>query len=138
MLLLAGCGSDGANSGGGKASEAQGAPALKVTAAEVSKAFQKNEAKAKLTYDGHTLEVTGKVKDIDLDIGDSPVIKLRGFGESMGMGLTQEGKLSDVDVHGLSKEDAAKIDKGQSLTFICGGVDEVMGSPQLSDCKVKV
>ena len=136
LMMLAGCDGGSAGNGAGGSSEQKG-PALKVTASEISKAFQKNEAKAKLTYDGHTLEITGKVKDIDLNIGDSPVISLRGAGDSFGMGVNQDGKITDVSINGLTKEDAAKIDKGQTLTFICESADEAMGGPQLTDCKVK-
>lgn len=138
LLLVAGCGGGNGNSGAAATPEGEKGPPLKVSAAEISKAFQKNEAKAKLTYDGHVLEITGKVKDIDLDIGDSPVIRLRGSGDTMGMGINQDGKITDVAINGLTKEDAAKIDKGQTLTFTCGSADEAMGGPQLSDCKVKV
>lgn len=128
--------------GGGKtgtaaSEQASSTPPIVISAADLSGAFQQNEAKAKLTYDGHPLEVSGKVKAIDLNIGDEPVIHLRGSGDAYGMGVNNDGKMTDVDVGGLSKETAATIDKGQTLTVICTGVDEVMGSPQLSDCNVK-
>jgi hypothetical protein len=108
-----------------------------VSARELSAAFQANEARAKLTYDGHPVEVTGTIKDIDLNIVDSPVIHLRGSGDVADMGVNEHGKMTDVDVAGLSKEQAAKLDKGSKLTVICQSVDEVMGSPQLADCVVK-
>ena len=106
------------------------------SAADISKAFQQNEAKAKLTYDGKPLRVTGVVNDIDLTIGDSPVIKLRGWGEQYGMGVNEDGKLTDVMLSGITNEVAATIDKGKSMSFDCEGVSEVMGSAQISDCNL--
>jgi hypothetical protein len=53
-----------------------------------------------------------------------------------GMGINSAGKMTDVSANGLSKEDAAAINKGQKLTVVCSGVDEVLGAPQLSDCTV--
>lgn len=112
-------------------------PPVDVTAADLSKAFQTNEAKAKLDYDGKTLNVSGAVKEIDLNIADNPVIKLRGSGDAYGMGLNSDGKITDVSANGLTKEDAAKINKGQKVTLTCGSVDEVMGGPQLQNCSLK-
>jgi len=109
---------------------------LTVTAAELSTAFQENEAKAKLAYDGKTLRVSGVVKDITLDFADDPVIALAGAGEQYHAGISKDGKLTDVAINGLGKEVAAEITKGSSMTFDCASVDEMMGSPQLGGCKV--
>lgn len=108
--------------------------AMEVSAKELSAAFQQNEAKAKLAFDDKTLKVSGKVKDIDLDFADEPVIRLAGAGDVQGMGISQGGKMTDVSVHGLSKDFAAQINKGDSLTVVCKKVDEVLGGPQLNDC----
>lgn len=131
-VLLAGC--DGASTG---TPPKPSAPPVEVSAAEISKAFQANEAKAKITYEGKTLIVTGMVKDIDLSLGDAPVIRLRGSGEVYGAGINSEGKMTDVDIHGPTKEQAAEFVKGKPLTFSCTGIDEVMGSAQLNDCTVQ-
>jgi hypothetical protein len=80
------------------------------------------------------LKVSGTVKDIDLDFADNPVIRLKGSGDTAGMGINNAGKITDVSVNGLSKEDAAAVNKGQKLVVTCGDVNEVMGSAQLSDC----
>lgn len=130
-MLLSACDAKPGPAGG--AAEASVAP-VEVTAAELSKAFQENEAKAKLAYDGKTLRVSGTVKDISLDIMDNPQIKLKGSGDVQGMGISQGGKMTDVTVGGLSKEDAAKIEKGQKFSATCQKVDEVMGGPVLTDC----
>ena len=112
-------------------------PPLAVTAATLSKAFQENEAKAKQDYDGKSLEVSGVVKDISLDFADAPVIKLKGSGDQYGMGVNSEGKMTDVDITGLSNEDSAKIKKGTKLTFTCSSIGEIMGSANLAGCSVK-
>lgn len=128
----------GCDAASGSADSKPAGPPITVTAAEISKAFQENEAKAKLAYDGKVLDVTGVVKDIDLSIGDTPVIHLKGAGDKLNMGVNDAGKLTDVDIGGLSTEAAAKINKGEKLTFTCsGGVEEALGSASLNDCVVK-
>jgi hypothetical protein len=120
----------------GSSSSKSDQPAVAVSAADLSKAFQTNEAKAKLEYDGKTLNVSGTVKDIELDFADNPVLKLKGSGDSYGMGVNNAGKMTDVAVNGLSKEAAASINKGQKIAVTCGGVNEVLGSAQLNDCSL--
>lgn len=111
-------------------------PPVDVTAAEISKLYQENEAKAQIAYEGKVLKVTGVVKDIDLSIGDAPIIRLKGSGDAYGMGVNSDGKMTDVNLSGLTKEDAAAIDKGKKMTFVCQSIQEVMGGAQLADCKV--
>lgn len=141
VLILAACDVKPGDAGGAS-SAAEGASAaaadgpLEVTAAELSEAFQGNEAKAKLAYDGKPLKVTGVVKDITLDFMDSPQIKLRGSGEVQGMGISKGGKMTDVTIGGLSKEQAATIEKGQKFTAVCQKVDEVLGGPVLTGCEI--
>lgn len=73
---------------GPSASEAAGpaanVPPVEVSAADLSRAFQENEAKAMLAYEGKPLLVSGVVKDIDLSLGDAPVIRLKGAGDQYG------------------------------------------------------
>jgi hypothetical protein len=108
--------------------------AVEVSAKQLSAAFQENEVKAKMGYDGKALKVTGVVKDITLDFADDPVVQLAGANDTHDMGISQKGKVTNVAINGLSKEQAAKIDKGSSITVICQSVDEVMGGAQLKDC----
>lgn len=111
--------------------------ALIVTAAEISKTFQENEAKAQLAYGDKILEVTGLVKDITLDFSDNPVINLKGSGDQFDTGFTNDGKLTDVTINGLPNDVAANINKGETHTFICSSIAEALGSAGLSDCKLK-
>ncbi|WP_068084131.1 hypothetical protein [Novosphingobium rosa] len=135
FLLLAGCdGANGADLGAGRSADTRG---LKVSAAEMSKAFLVNTTRAKAAYGGHKLEVSGEIKGIDFGLTHRPVIKLRGFGDTMDLGVTEDGKVSDVSINGLSDDEAAKLSKGQALTFLCRGADEVASGAQLSDCRIK-
>lgn len=130
----------GGGEGGGKdaspAAQQAPAPAVEVSAAQLSQSFQENEAKAKLDFGEKSLKVSGKVKAIDLDFADNPVIRLAGSGDVQGMGVSEGGKVTDVAVNGLSKEVAAQINRGDALVVVCGKVDEVLGGPQLGDCSV--
>lgn len=112
-------------------------PPVAVTAVEISKVFQENEAKAQLQFGNKTLEVSGTVKEINLDMMDAPVVKLKGSGDEYGMGINQEGKMTDVDINGLANTAAANINKGQKLTFTCTSITEAMGGAGLSGCTLK-
>ena len=67
------------------------------------------------------------------------MIKLAGTGDVQGMGINSSGKMTDVNIAGLSKEEAANIQKGNAMTFLCkGSVDEVLGGAHVADCSVDV
>jgi hypothetical protein len=139
LLLLAGCdGASGADIGAGKVADSAGPHVLKVSATDLSRAFLVNVVKAKAAYAGRTLDVSGEVKDVDFGLTHRPVIKLRGWNDTMNLGVTEDGKVSDVSINGLSDDEAAKVGKGQALSFTCRSADEVESGAQLSDCKVKV
>lgn len=131
LIMIAG-GNDPAKKSAANSKE--DTPALAVSAKDLSAAYQNNEARAQITYEGKQLQVSGLIKDIDLSLGDSPVIRLKGAGDQYGMGVNSAGKMTDVAINGLTKEQAAMLDKGTNHTFICDSVQEVLGSPQLRDC----
>jgi hypothetical protein len=135
---IAGGGEEGSKSASTDTQQSAAAPeAVDVTAADLSRAFQENEAKAKLAYDGKVLRVSGKVKSIDLDFSDEPVIKLAGAGDVQGMGVNSDGVMTDVNVSGLASAEAASVNKASTMTFLCkGSVTEVLGSAQLSECTI--
>lgn len=103
-----------------------------IAAADLSAAFQKNEAAALLFYSGRPLKVSGVVKNIDMTFGD-PVIILRGT-DAYGMGISKAGKFTDVRLSGLTTEQAAAIEQGQAFTFLCHDVSVMVGSPHLARC----
>ncbi len=51
--------------------------AVKVTAKELFRAYEANEMAAQQTYGDKLLEVTGIIDGVDLDISDTPIVKLR-------------------------------------------------------------
>ena len=109
---------------------------MEVTAQEISAAFQENEVKAKLTYDDKVLLVSGTIKNIELDFMDNPVVKLAGANDFMDTGVSEDGKMTDVSISGLSKEVSANLSKGAKLMVKCSDIAEAMGSAMLDDCEV--
>ncbi len=140
ILVVIGAMSGGNDSGSPSSSTASSGatavPPVDVTASTLSSAFQENEAKAQLTYKDKALRVSGTINDIDLDFSDKPVIKLRGANDVQGMGISSDGKITDVSISGLPNEAAADLKKGQKLTVVCHELGEVMGSAQLQDCSL--
>lgn len=108
------------------AATAQAADAIKITAHELLDAYAANEVAADGQYKGKTLEVTGKVVGIDSGIDDEPVVQLETSNE-----------FEHVHARGLSKDLAASLSKGMTITVVCTGGGEVIGTPMLDDCKVK-
>ena len=104
--------------------------AIKVTPDELVSAYSENEIAANKQYKDKKLEVTGKLESISAGIGDEPYLVLK------------TGKQFDMDrpqAH-LAKSDqgkAADLKKGQTITLICVGGGEVMGTPMLSDCVIQ-
>lgn len=102
------------------------ADAIKITAHELLDAYAANEVAADGQYKGKTLEVTGKVVGIDSGMDDEPVVQLETSNE-----------FEHVHARGLSKDVAASLSKGTTITVVCTGGGEVIGTPMLDDCKVK-
>jgi hypothetical protein len=101
------------------------AKSMKVTADELTEAYEKNEVSADEKYKGKKIEITGVIERIDSGFNDEPqiVLKAKNF-----IGVRCEG---------LSKKDAGKLEKGSEITLVCKGDGEIIGSPQLKDCKQK-
>lgn len=101
------------------------AAAVKVVPEDLRAAYAANEVSAQQRYGARTLEVTGKIHDITLDLTDDPVLQFR--------------TAKDYDtVHASFGKEAAgavgALAKGQTVTVRCLKVSEVMGTPMLSDC----
>lgn len=104
------------------------APPTKVTATELFRAYEANEAAAQKAYGGQRLLVSGTVAGVDLDFSDEPVVQLRTPNEFM----SAQAKLTDA-----SKSKAGGLAKGQAVTLECASVSEVMGIPMLEDCDIR-
>jgi len=100
------------------------ANAVAVDAGTLHRAYAANEVAADELYKGKAMKVTGKIADITSDVMDEPVVSLR------------VSDFESVHATGLSKNVAAKLAKGQSITVTCVGGGEVIGTPLLNDCKL--
>ncbi|WP_336979883.1 OB-fold protein [Altererythrobacter fulvus] len=126
-------GGDGSSTSGGSSSGDSAAPAnaeppTEVTAQELFKAYEANEAAAQQQYGDRPLLVSGTIERIDLDFMDKPVVVLRTSNEfqSAQASLTED-----------SQPKAASLSKGQHVKLLCQDVSEVVGSPMLADCDIQ-
>lgn len=103
-------------------------PPIHVTAMELWRAYDRNEAAAQAKYGGHPLLVDGTIKAIDLDILDNPQVVLRTGNEFQ----SAQAALADA-----SKPKAARLKKGQKISLLCTEVGEVVGMPMLKDCEIQ-
>lgn len=101
---------------------------LKVSAVQLARAYDSNEARAQQAYGDQQLLVTGTVAGVDLDLTDDPVVQLATDNEFM----PASAYLVNED-----KPRASDLDKGQKVVLLCQSVSEVMSMPQLKDCAIK-
>lgn len=99
---------------------------MKVTPAEIASAYEKNEVAGDEKYKGKKIEITGKIDSISSDFSDDPVIHLTGL-----------NAFNNVMLNGIDKATASKLEKGATITAVCKGGGEIVGSPVLNDCKIK-
>jgi hypothetical protein len=95
---------------------------LKVSAVQLARAYDSNEARAQQAYGDQQLLVTGTVAGVDLDLTDDPVVQLATDNEFM----PASAYLVNED-----KPRASDLDKGQKVVLLCQSVSEVMSMPQL-------
>lgn len=117
-------GSAGSGGTGGRSVEAE-KPTISVTAADLWRAYDANEAAAQQQYGSADLEVSGTVAGVNLDFADRPVILLA----TPNQFLPAQAQLADD-----SKNKASAVSKGQSIVLRCTGVTEVIGTPMLEEC----
>lgn len=101
------------------------APPIKVTARDLFKAYEANEIAADSQYKGKRIEISGQIESIASDMFDEPLVQL------------SAGNFQNVGAQGLTKDVAAKLTKGQSITLVCNGAGEAIGTPMLDKCAVK-
>lgn len=99
---------------------------IEVTAHELSSAFAANEVAAMQKYGRSPLLIAGKVVGIELDMDDTPVVRL------------ETDELFKVRLHfnGANGAATATLNKGDTIAFRCVGLREAMGMPILDDCIV--
>lgn len=103
-------------------------PPIHVTAMELWRAYDRNEAAAQAKYGEHSLLVDGTIKSIDLDILDNPQVVLRTGNEFQ----SAQAALADA-----SKLKAPQLKKGQKISLLCTSVSEIVGTPMLKDCEIQ-
>lgn len=99
-----------------------------VSSKELAKAYESNEVAADKQYKGKTLEITGKVDGIDSDISDQAIVKLNVVNQFLSVMAKGDDAFNEY---------ATTLNKGQNVTLICKGDGEVIGAPNLTDCKPK-
>jgi hypothetical protein len=133
VLIVIGLAVLGSLLGGGEKKDASpvaaaSKPPIEVTAEQLFRAYQANEAAAQQAYGDSPLLVSGTIAGVDLDIGDNPIVKLRTSNEFM----SAQAALADS-----AKPRAAQLSKGERITLRCESVSEVIGTPMLRDCVIE-
>lgn len=127
IFLLARCGGSDVADTNSASDPAPEAAATPVTAVELFRAYQANEAAAQQQYGDRPLEVSGTVDGVDLDFSDEPFIKLRTDNQFM----PAQAKLIAAD-----QPKASSLSKGSSVRLRCESVSEIVGTPMLKDCRI--
>jgi hypothetical protein len=96
-----------------------------VTAVELAQAYQANEVNAQNMYGDKTLDVTGTVTKVRLDLFNNPVVEMSGVNEFLNVqatfGKDYNNQLASVTI-------------GQQITARCTSITSVISAPILSDC----
>jgi len=118
-------GSSAGNSGNGGGAEPVETTA--VSSVELARAYNANEVNAQNTYGGKTLDVTGTITGVKLDLFNNPVIEMEGINEFLPVQATFDKSYS---------EKVSALSKGQEITVRCTGITEVISAPMLSGCSL--
>ena len=105
-------------------------PELSISATELINAYKENEVKADKIYKGKIVEVNGIVDAIDSGIDDKAVVRL-----SDGDEFSFDNVSCYIDDENQNK--ACELEKGQNVTIVGEADGEVIGRPQIKDCKIK-
>lgn len=102
--------------------------ALPVTAQQLFDAYDSNEVAADKQYKGKLLQIDGKVASIDSGFTDNAQVQLATSNDFMSVTATGNEAFDDA---------AASLSKGQSISLLCRGEGEVIGSPMVGDCVIQ-
>ncbi len=95
-----------------------------VTAKQVYIDYQNNEVAAQQKYQGKLNRICGIVEEIELNLMDEPTISLRG------------SFLGSVGIGGVDTASAARLSKGSVAVFECNEINELLGTPILTECRM--
>lgn len=102
--------------------------ALPVTAQQLFDAYDSNEVAADKQYKGKLLQIDGKVASIDSGLTDSAQVQLATSNDFMSVTATGDEAFDDA---------AAGLSKNQSISLLCRGEGEIIGSPMVGDCVIQ-
>lgn len=102
--------------------------ALPVTAQQLFDAYDSNEVAADKQYKGKLLQIDGKVASIDSGLTDSAQVQLATSNDFMSVTATGDEAFDDA---------AAGLSKDQSVSLLCRGEGEIIGSPMVGDCVIQ-
>lgn len=102
-------------------------PVFQTTPAQLYKLYEANEVAADNQLAGHTIQMTGQVKEIRKDITDSAVLVF----DTGVMFSDAQAELEDSQ-----KARASSLRAGQKVTVECGKAMRVMSSPMLRKCTI--
>jgi hypothetical protein len=108
----------------GEDAPANGEP-IKVTAAQLSEAYDDSEPAAQRKYGIRSMVVTGTVTGFTTDAMDHVVIRMRGADQYQDVYLT----LADEE-----KKRAGDVKRGSELVLRCERATLILGSPTLDGC----
>jgi hypothetical protein len=99
---------------------------IAVSATELFRAYENNEASAQGYFGKRQLLVSGTVDKVTLDFMDDPIVGLRTPNEFM----SAQAALAES-----AKDEAGKFSPGDKVKLLCEDVSEVAGTPMLKDCR---
>lgn len=102
--------------------------AIPVTAQQLFDAYDSNEVAADKQYKGQLLQISGTVASIDSGLTDNAQVQLATSNDFMNVSATGDENFDNA---------AASLNKGQSVTLLCRGEGEVIGSPMVGDCVIQ-
>jgi hypothetical protein len=106
---------------------APAAPATKVSSLDLAQAYAANEVAAQKTFGEKTLDVTGIVVKIRLDLFNNPVVEMEGTNEFLTVSASFDSSYGDRLSH---------LAIGQQFTAECTSITSLMSAPVLSDCSI--
>jgi len=98
-----------------------------VSSVELARAYNANEVSAQNTYGGKTLDVTGTIVGVKLDLFNNPVVEMEGVNEFLPVQATFDQSYS---------QKVSALSKGQEITVRCTEITEVISAPMLSECSL--
>ena len=102
--------------------------AVPVTSQQLFNAYDNNEMSADKQYKDKLLLIEGTVASIDSGLTDNAQVQLATSNDFMSVTATGDEAFDNA---------AASLSKGQTISVLCRGEGEVIGSPMVGDCVIQ-